>query len=98
MHHDDLMIACTWSSFNPSGGLGTLHPATVQSVGRLGAASLAPTSTNTPRINWRAEDIATTLVLLTKQSFFHVTLANWAFRFYKQIPPIEEQNDPSGTN
>ena len=57
-YEDDLMIACTWSSFNPAGGLGTLHPATVQSVGRLGTASLAHTSTNTPRINWRAEDIA----------------------------------------
>ena len=35
-----LMTACTWSSLAPSGRLGTLHPATVQSVGRLETAPL----------------------------------------------------------
>ena len=32
------MMACTWTNLAPAGGLGTGHPATVQSVGRLAAA------------------------------------------------------------
>lgn len=73
---DYLMIACTWSSFSPSGGFGTLHPAAVQSAGRLGATSLVHTSTNMQKINWRAEDIAPIFLhLLTEQLFLHVTFA-----------------------
>lgn len=82
----DLMIACTWSNLGPSGGLGTLHPTTLQSAGRLETTSLAHTSTNTPKINLWAEDIAR-LFLLTEQ-LLHVTFRQghvWLYIHYASI-------------
>lgn len=59
-------MACTWSSLAPSGGLGTDHPTTLQSVGRPEKAAAVCTMTHRLDTNLIAFELNIAFVVQTR--------------------------------